>query len=295
MFLLSGTGKLLVLVFLFATMLSIGLTTGRAQLRSLGAARSLVVRLLVANFVIVPLLGFALSRLVPLPREAAGALILLACVPGGLSSIQYTSKIKGEKPLAGAILVLLNLLAVLISPLLLRMTLPAGVEHTLPHARVFGFLGLGILIPAGIGFFLGDKAPGVAPRLSKGLGLVSLLAFVAFILVTKSFRKEALASIGGLAVGVLLLFIVASMVIGWFMGGPAREKRQLFATVTSMRSAALCLAIANATPAGAAVVTPLVAFILLMVSPNTLLTLYGAIRARRADGRLRKSQKGKDS
>ena len=295
MYLLSSLGKVLVLVFLFATMLSIGLTTGRAQLRSLVGARSLVVRMLVANFVIVPLLGFALSRLVPLPRESAGALILLACVPGGLSSIQYTSKIKGEKLLAGAILVLLNLLAVLVSPVLLRMTLPAGVEHTLPHVRVFGFIGLGILIPAGIGMFLGDKAPGVAPRLSKGLGFVSLLAFVAFVLVTKSFRKEALASIGGLAAGVLLLFILASMLIGWLMGGPTREKRQLLATVTSMRGAALCLAIANATPSGAAVVTPLVAFSLLMVTPNTLLTVYSAIRARIAAGRLKKSQRGKDS
>jgi len=75
------------------------------------------------------------------------------------------------------------------------------------------------------------------------------------------------------------------MVIGWFMGGPVREQRQLLATVTSMRNAAVCLAIARQMPSGGALMTPLIAFSLLMVPPNTLLSLYSAIRARRAAGR----------
>jgi hypothetical protein len=134
----------------------------------------------------------------------------------------------------------------------------------------------------------------VAPRLAKGLGIVSLVLFIAFMVVTKSYRKEAVASIGGAAVGAMVLFIVASMVIGWFMGGPGRETRQLLATVTSMRNTAVCLAIARNAPSGDVVMAPLIAFSLLMVTPNTLLTVYSAIRnailARRAAGRAGESK-----
>ena len=295
MFLLSGPEKLVALLFLVTTMLSIGLVTGVPQLRSLLASRSLMVRLLIANFLIVPAVGYLLARFMPLAPAAAGALVLLACVPGGLATIQYTSKIKEEKTLAGGMLVLLSVLAVLVSPVILRIVLPAGADFTLPYGRILGFIALWLLIPLGIGIFLCGRAPGVAPKLSKVLGLVSLVLFIAFMMMTKSFRKEAVASIGGPAVGAMVLFIIASMLIGWFMGGPGRDKRQLFATVTSMRNAAICLVIAKNAPSGDAVMTPLIAFSLLMVTPNTVLTVYSAIRnairARKAAGRVEGSKR----
>jgi len=280
-------------------MLSIGTTTGAAQLRSLLASRGLMVRMLAANFIIVPVLGFAVARFMPLKPETAGAIVLLACVPGGLSTIQFTSRIKGEKTLAGAMLVLLNVVALLISPLILRMVLPAGADLTLPYGRILGFIALWLLIPLGLGILLSDKAPGVAPKLSKMLGLVSLVLFIAFMVVTKSARKEAMASIGGTAVGAMVLFIIASMAIGWFMGGPARDKRQLLATITSMRNAAVCLMIVRNSPSGGAAMAPVIAFSLLMVTPNMVLTIYstirGAVLARKARGRNGESKKRKES
>jgi predicted Na+-dependent transporter len=298
MFLLTGPQKLLVLSFLVTTMLSIGMTTGVAQLRSLLVSRSLMVRMLIANFVIVPAVGFALARFMPLAPATAGALVLLACVPGGLSSIQYTSKIKGEQTLAGAMLVLLSVLAVLISPLILRIVLPLGAAFALPYGRILGFVAIWLLIPLGVGILLCDKAPGVAPRLSKGLGIVSLVLFIAFMVVMKSYRKEAVASIGSTAVGAMILLIVTSMAIGWVMGGPGRDRRQLLSTVTSMRNTALCLVIARNAPSGDAVMVPLIAFSLLMVTPNTLLTVYSAIRSairsRKTAGRDEESKRGRE-
>lgn len=295
MFLLSGPEKLLALLFLISTMFSIGLRSGMTSLRSLLASRSLLSRALVANLVVAPLLGLALVRLLQLPWESAGAVMLLACVPGGLGSVQFTSQVRGEEALPGATLVLLNVVAVLISPLILRMALPAGVELTLPYGRLFIFFALCILIPLAGGIFLRDRAPGTALRLSRATGLVGVVAFVAFIIVTRNFRMEAVASVGGLAVGAMVLFILASMAAGWLMGGPRPETRQLLATATSMRNAALCLAIAKNTPSGDAVITPLVAFSLLMVPPNLLLTLYGGIRCRRAAARAAGPNRGRES
>jgi BASS family bile acid:Na+ symporter len=295
MFLLSDSQRLLVFGFLVATMLSIGLRTAVADLRALLASRSFLIRALVANIVLVPLVGFAVARVVPLHPQAAAALMLLACVPGGLAAVKYSSKVKGEEALAGAMIVLLSVLAIFVSPAILRIFLPAGVDLSVPYGRLLGFFALWILVPLGIGVFLNGKVPRAAAGLARWLGIVSLVLFIAFMLVMKSFRKEATASLGGLAVGTMLLFIVLTMAVGWLMGGPKGGTRRLLATVTSMRNVAVCLAIARNSPGGDAVMTPLVAFSLLMVPPNTLLSLYGAIADHRAARRAGGAKKGKES
>jgi BASS family bile acid:Na+ symporter len=92
--------------------------------------------------------------------------------------------------------------------------------------------------------------------------------------------KEALLS--------MLIFIIISMAVGWFMGGPAKETRPLLATVTGMRHVALSLLIALNTFPNPAVQAPLLAFSALMVPPNMLLTAYMVIRSRKAAQRSQK-------
>ncbi|MGH8609564.1 MAG: bile acid:sodium symporter [Gammaproteobacteria bacterium] len=138
---------LLAFLFVTASMLCIGMETGVAELRALFASRGLLMRALVANFMLVPLVGIALALLLPLRPEVAGALVLLACTPGALSAIQFTTKVKGEAPLAGAIFFLLSLLAILLSPTMLRLLLPAHVALALPHGRVLSFVVVFMLLP----------------------------------------------------------------------------------------------------------------------------------------------------
>lgn len=264
---------LFVLLFLIATMLSSGMVSGTAALRALFRSPGFLTRTLGANFVLAPLLGVALARVLPLSPAAAAALIVLGCTPGGLSAVNFTSKVGGGAARAAATFVLLSLLAILVSPALLRLALPAASELAIPYGRVFLFLVVSTYLPLGIGLLLCDRAPGMAAKLAKPLGLAGTVAFIGFMYVTKAFKKEAVASIGGPAVGALLLFVLGTMILGWLVGGPDRESRRILASATSMRNAALCLAIAQNTPASSAVIMPLLAFSLLMVPPNMLFTV----------------------
>ena len=281
MFPLNASERLLVVVFLFCTMLSVGMQSSIVGMRALLASKGLVFRTLLANFVLVPLVGIVLIRLIPLSHAGAGALLLLACVPGGVAAIKYTSKVKGEASQAGATLILLSLLSLLVSPFLLRMALPANVGFSLPYDRSLVFLAALILLPLGVGLLVRDRSPGMAGKLPGILGIVGTVAFIVFMSVTKLFRKEALRSVSIPAVGAMLALLIAAMAIGWFLGGPTRKSRQILATSTSMRSAALCLAIANSSPSGQALIAPLLGFTLLMVPPNLLFTLYHTLRAKR--------------
>ena len=280
---IEGLDKLAFVGFLLSTMLSLGLHTDAADLRALLRERRALMRTLAANFVLAPLLGLLVVRLIPLPPGSGEALLILACVPGGLSAVQFTRKVKGEEALAGAFVVLLSALAVAVSPFLVRWMLPGEWNADVPYLRVVGIYAALLLAPLAAGMMLGDRFPRLADRLSPVLGIVSAVLFITFMLATKSFRKEAVASIGGAAVGAMLLFILGCMVAGWLLGGPQPGRRQLLASTTSVRNAALAMAVARDTPGAGAVLMPaLVAFSLLMVPPNTLFSLWHRFRARRA-------------
>jgi BASS family bile acid:Na+ symporter len=208
--------------FLLSTMLSLGLQTEPAQLRAIFSARFGLLPMLLANFVIAPLLGMAIVRVVPMPAGSADALLILACVPGGLSALQFTRKQKGHEAVAGAAIVMLSVLAVFVSPVIVRAVLPREATPEIPYLRLLGFYALFLLAPLGAGMLIRDRSPRLAAKLTSFLGVLSAVLFVSFMLLTRSFRKEAVASVGGAAVGAMLVFILATMVAGWLLGGPVR-------------------------------------------------------------------------
>ncbi len=294
MFLLNTTEKMLILVFFVSSMLSIGMQTHVSDLRSLLASRGVLLRTLLANFLVVPIVGVVIALLLPLQPHVAGALVLLACTPGGLSAIQFTSQVKGSAPLAGGILGLLSFLALFISPLILLLVLPGNVQMVIPYGRALLFFLVCMLLPFLAGMLLLGKAPGAVAKLSRLVALAGVVAFVAFMVVTGNVRKAAAGEIGMAAVGAMLLFIFVSMAVGWFMGGPSRDSRQILATSTSMRNAALCLAIVESSSPGHAVMVPLIAFSLLMVPTNMLFTVYNKVREKRKEKKASRSKTGRD-
>jgi BASS family bile acid:Na+ symporter len=280
MFLLNSTEQLLILAFVVTTMLSVGMHSHVSDFRALLGQRALLARTLVANFVVVPFVGVFLALLLPVQPHVAGALVLLACTPGGVSAIQFTTQVKGDETLAGGIVFLLSLLAVFLSPLLLWLVL-GRVGVSIPYGGSLLALLLYMVVPLLVGMLVLAKAPGAAAKLAKLLALLGIVAFIAFMVVTGSKRQAAVGEIGWAAAGGMLLFIAVSMAVGWFLGGPAHGSRQILATATSMRNAALCLAIVESTLPDHAVLVPLVAFSLLMVPTNMLFTIYNTVQAKR--------------
>ena len=274
--------QLTVVGFLLATSLSLGLRCDLAESVALLRSRVFLARVLFANFVVVPLIAWALLQAVPLAHGPREALLILALFPGGVSAVRYTSKVKGEEATASAVVVLLSVLSVLFSPLLLRSVLPEEVDFSVPWLQVLGVYGLLLLAPLAAGLWLGRRGAFWSHKLPKFLGILSIALFIAFVLSTKKFRLQAVASIGWAAVGAMLALILGAMVAGWYLGGPIHGRRQVLASSTSMRNAILALAIARDSPAGATVMPSLLAFSLLMLTPNKVFSLWHLWRARRA-------------
>lgn len=273
--------KTLMFAFLITSMLSVGLLATTKDLRALLASKGLLFRSLLANFVVVPIIGIVLVKVLPFKPEVAIALLILACTPGGPNALQFTTKIKGEKLFAGSSAFVMSFLAVFLSPALLAFALPGDISVVVPYGRALLSVVAFLLLPLIAGMFVRSRAERLAGKLSKLFSLTSVALFVAVLLLIMGKRKEAMNAVGKEALLYMLLFIVLSMVAGWLMAGRAKEARPVLATVTSMRNVALGLLLAFRTFPDPAVQTPLVAFSALMVPPNMLLTLYWAIKSKK--------------
>ena len=196
--------------------------------------------------------------------------------------MNFTTKVKGGGALAGAMVFLLSLLAVFVSPVLLRFVLPASLTLVIPFGQALLFIMVYLVLPLVLGMLALRMAPGAAPKLSRLLGLAAGIVFLWFSVISGGVRKLAVGEIGTMAVGAMVLFIAASMAIGWLLGGASRDSRRILATATSMRNAALCLEIVEASSPGHPVIVPLIAFSLLMVMANTVFATYHGIQARLA-------------
>ncbi len=278
---LDTASKSMMFVFLFASMLGIGLQLDFKDIPGVFKAKWLLIKSLGANFIVIPVIGILLAKTIPMPPEVALAFIVLALAPGGLSSIQFISKIHGESAYAGCIVFLLSVLSVFISPLLISFFLPKDIELIIPYWRVFGVLLISIFLPLLLGILLHHKHKLIATKLVKPVVLLGTLAFFGVILLTLSLRKLAMSAHTIEITGVMLLFIILSMLVGWLMGGPRRGARQVLAIVSSVRNVALCLVMAIETVPNAKVITPLVALGALMILPNMIFTVFIMIRRKK--------------
>jgi BASS family bile acid:Na+ symporter len=143
---------------------------------------------------------------------------------------------------------------------------------TVPYGKAVLFVSLFMLLPLLLGILVQGTAGSVAGKLAGPVSLIATLAFVGAMVKMLDFTKWAKGEVGTKGLVAIVIFILVSMLIGWVLGGPRKFTRAILATSSSMRNVALALAIAIRS-FDAAVLTPLVAFMAVMVPANLLLML----------------------
>ena len=151
-------------MFLVSTMLSIGLTVTGSEILGTLRDRRLMGRLLLANFFLVPLLGYLLILIFSLSPGTKLALALLALAPGGLRAIQFTDKVKGNLVFAAAAFFVLSLLSIVFTPILVKVLLPLQIGMNLPFLRIMLFVLVCLLIPLAVGFMIRGRAEKGRPQ-----------------------------------------------------------------------------------------------------------------------------------
>ncbi len=268
-------------IFIILAMLCIGMS---ATLREMGAAvlqREKLTRLLAANVFIPPIIAILIIGLFPLPRPVSAVVFLLAVAPGGINAVQFSTKAPGQTGAAGALLVLLSIIGLVLAPSAAQVVLPTVALERVAWdqllVRIVGVIGIPLLL----GILIRRFYPDVAEHIYKPAMLISTLSFIASVATSISTRQEAAAGLGPLSLIALLVFILSLMALGWFLGGPDREYRQVLATCTNLRNVGLVYLLVDACCIDPAYSATVLAFMMLMVPINLVFTIACAVVRKR--------------
>jgi predicted Na+-dependent transporter len=233
-------------VTLFLMMLVIGLKEGFANLSLLWRRPMLLLRCLVASFVLVPLAAMVIVAIVPMGPAVKAGVAMMAICPGAPMLYRKLSGMKADTALAGSYQVTMSLFAVALVPLWILIINALYVRQDPSSfndvARQIAYVQI---IPITAGLLVRGWLPSLAFDLLKilaGLSSAMLLGALIIILIV---GLPAILQVGVVTVLGVVLFIAATILIGHYLGGTEPENRIALALANSSRNAGLALALVS--------------------------------------------------
>src|SRR5699024_4313642 len=163
---------------------------------------------ILAQYIIMPVVAFALAKLLNLSPELAAGLVLVGACPGGTASNVMVYLAKGDVPLSVAMTSCSTLLAPILTPLVLLLF--AGEWIPVNAGSMFLSIVLGILI----NYFL----PKAVEKSTEALPLVSVVAIVAIVAAVVSGNRDTIATTGALLFVAVMLHNVFGLLFGYLVG-----------------------------------------------------------------------------
>ena len=233
------------LLGIVASMAGMGLGLTIAQITTPLRNARLVVLMLLANFVLAPLLGFVITRIIPLEEPLKIGLIIVACSAGAPFLVLEARGAKANMGLAVGMMTLLMVVTVFFLPIVLPLLL-TGVE--VDAGSIAKSLIALMLIPLILGLLVKSNSPETAQHWMPVMNKIGSLGIMILLVVGLGLNASSVLSLigtGGFL--ALLLFIAGSLLIGFVIGGRDPKVRNVTALGTAQRNvtAALVVALGN--------------------------------------------------
>lgn len=260
--------KNLLMVSVILMMLSVGLRTAIGEVIDIAKQYQLVIRGVLANFLVVPLIFYLAVQWLPFRPHVVIALMIMAAVPIAPMAPPLVGMAKGDVIYAVGLMTIVALLCVPLTPLLLALCLPATEKGLdLNILKIVGTILKVQLIPICLGMAINHVSRTWTEKLLKFVPKVSQVGLVISIILIISVNGKQIVNLGLLPNLAVLLSIIVTLFIGdWMMIGETTGRRRSLAISTAIRNVALGLLIVNNNfPGTLAVALVLVYAILSMV------------------------------
>lgn len=167
----------------------------------------------VAQFVFMPGIAFALTQLFDFPYELAVGIILVGACPGGTASNVMVFLSKGDLPLSVAMTSISTLLAPIMTPAIVLLLASQYVDVN--TGAMFLSIVQVVIIPIVLGILLRRFFPKVVTKSVPALPLVSILAILAIVTAVVSNNKENLATTAFILFLAVLLHNTLGLLLGY--------------------------------------------------------------------------------
>ena len=199
-----------------------------------------------AQFIIMPLTAFLLTRIFRLSDELAVGVILVGCCPGGTASNVMTYLAKGDLALSVGMTTVSTILAPLLTPLL--TLLYAGASVPVDAGGMFLSIVEVVILPIILGFAFKKFFPRQSEQLAKYLPAFSsvMIALIVGIIVSANSAKLMIG--GAIIVLVVILHNLCGLSLGYLVGrllGLPHKKCSAISIEVGMQNSGLASSLAS--------------------------------------------------
>lgn len=274
-------------------MCGIGMTLSGGDFRRIADRPKPVLVGILGHYLLLPLLGFAVAWLFPMPTEFAIGLVLVAACPSGSTSNALTYLARGNVALAVTLTVISALVTFLSVPLLVNLALQLFAGETrqirLPVAQTIAHLAALVLVPVLLGMSIRRYAPAfvqrVEPWVSKfALGFL-LLLIVAIVIAEHENLPGWLAQLGPAALTLSCAAIGLGYLLGRISGLVLRDAITVGMEV-GVQNSTLAIVIALTLLESPQVALPAAVYGLLMYFPALGMVVLGRRAVARQEARI---------
>lgn len=166
-----------------------------------------------AQYLVMPLTGFALARLLDLSPALAAGMVLVGASPGGTASNVMVFLAKGDTALSVAMTTFSTLLAPVLTPLLVLWL--AGEFLPVDAGALFVSIVQVVLAPVLLGLLLRTVVPALVERVLDALPLVSVAGIAAVVAIVVAGSADTVLTVGPLLVLAVVLHNGVGLGVGY--------------------------------------------------------------------------------
>lgn len=265
------------MVFVFSTMISMGLRLTTAQITVPLRNFRFVIIALLTNFIVVPVAAYLVTRLIPMDEHLVVGLFLVSLAAGAPALPKLADIAKVDTASATGLMVLLIVATIIIMPIAIPLVL-TGVSVT--FWDIASGLIVVLLVPLGISLFVRARWEDIALRAEPHFNQAStfsLLILIVLMLILNAQSVISLFGSGGLLASAIL--VAVSLVAGYLLGGPGTSNKWVQSLGAGQRNISAAMVVAISSFGDQEIVTIVVYSLITMI---IMTPLAGELSRRRA-------------
>jgi BASS family bile acid:Na+ symporter len=274
--------SLILPIALGTMMLGMGLSLVPEDFQRVGKYPKAVAIGLISQLLILPLIGLAIAKLLPMQPAIATGLMILALCPGGVSSNLVTFLAMDDVALSVTMTALSSLITVFTIPIFANLAsqhfFGQGAVVELPIGTTIGQIFAITFLPIAIGMSIRQFVPKLSTKLEKvtSISATILLAVIILLLIIKEWSRlpNFIVQVG---IGVLLLNTL-SMGAGFYLSKlfNLNYKQQICISIeVGMQNGTLAIAITAGLLNNPDMAIPGAIYSLLMYLTGCMAIIYG--------------------
>lgn len=199
------------------------------------------------RYLIMPLVGFGIAKVLNLPPALAAGMVLLGSAPSGTGSNVMTFIAKGDTALSISVSSVNTILAPVLTTYIFSYL--AGAMIPIDAGTLFIDIVKIVLIPVSAGVVLHILAPSLVSKLTKVVPAVSVIVIISIIASVVALNTAKLATVGLILFAAVVIHNLAGLLLGYYAGrsvGMCKKKSRAITFEIGMENTGLAVALALA-------------------------------------------------